>query len=465
MADLERRTAAELDRQYLWHPFTPIALWEREEPLVIERGEGSYLIDTRGRRYLDGVSSLWVTVHGHAHPKLTAAITEQARLICHSTALGLASVPAARLAERLVRLAPPGLERVFFSDNGSTAVEIALKLAFQYRRLAPSPSEREKTGFVAFRNSYHGDTLGAVSVGGIELFHGTFRELLFPAEFAEYPYYYRQGQGLTREQYLAYCLESLEELLRRRADRLGTLIIEPLVQGAGGIITAEPGFLAGVRALCDRYELLLIADEVATGFGRTGRMFACEHERVTPDLLCLAKGLSGGYLPIAATLATGRIYERFRGSAGEPRVFYHGHSFTGNPLAAAVSIASLELFEEERVLERLQPKIELLGQWLEQRVAPLEHVGEVRRRGLMVGIELVEDRASRRGHDPAWRTGARVCAEARRHGVILRPLGDVVVLMPHLSFSAPELEALVEAAARSIEIVTGTRPRGDVAGA
>ena len=276
---------------------------------------------------------------------------------------------------------------------------------------------------------------------------------------------YRQGQGLTREQYLAYCLESLEELLRRRADRLGTLIIEPLVQGAGGIITAEPGFLAGVRALCDRYELLLIADEVAIGFGRTGRMFACEHERVTPDLLCLAKGLSGGYLPIAATLATGRIYERFRGSAEQPRVFYHGHSFTGNPLAAAVSIASLELFEEERVLERLQPKIELLGQWLERRVAPLEHVGEVRRRGLMVGIELVEDRASRRGHDPAWRTGARVCAEARRHGVILRPLGDVVVLMPHLSFSAPELEALVEAAARSIEIVTGTRPRGDAAGA
>ena len=443
-----------LDKRYLWHPFTPMRLWQREEAPVIESGKGSWLIDTAGRKYLDGISSLWVTLHGHRHPKITAAIRRQAGKISHSTLLGLANVPASLLAERLVRIAPPGLERVFFSDNGSTAVEIALKMAYQYRRLSPDPAEREKTGFIAFRNAYHGDTIGSVSAGGIELFHGTFRGLLFPVEFAEYPYYYRQGPPKSREEYSAACLAALERIVRRSAARLGALIIEPLVQGAGGMLTAEPGFLAGVRSVCDRYGLLLIADEVATGFGRTGRMFACEHEGVSPDLLCCAKGITGGYLPLAATLTTGRIYERFLGPENEPAVFYHGHSFTGNPLAAAAALANLEVFEEERTLERMQPKISRMAQALHERVEPLASVGEIRQRGFMVGIELVADRPSRKPFDPALKMGRRVILEARKRQVIIRPLGDVVVLMPHLSFSTGELLRLVEVTAESIAAAT-----------
>jgi adenosylmethionine-8-amino-7-oxononanoate aminotransferase len=434
----------------LWYPFTPMAAWPQESAPVIERGEGSYLIDTEGRRYLDGVSSLWVTLHGHNHPSINRAVTEQLARISHTTMLGLGNLPAGTLADRLVELAPQGLSRIFFSDNGSTAVEIALKLAYQYRQLSSDPAERKKKGFISFRNAYHGDTLGSVSVGGIDLFHSAFRDLVFPVEFAEYPYYYRYGSGRSRQDYLEHCLCSLEELLQQVAEKTCALIIEPLVQGAGGMITAEPGFLAGVRTLCHRYRVHLIADEVATGFGRTGMMFACEHEEVEPDFLCLAKGLTGGYLPMAATLTTEEVYERFLGTAEKPGVFYHGHSFTGNPLAAAAALASLEIFETERVLEHLQPKIELLQRALHQEVAPLDIAGEVRQRGFMVGIELVADRQSKKTFLPALNMGRRVTRQARKRGVIIRPLGDVVVLMPHLSFSEEELTTLVRVTAESI---------------
>jgi len=442
-----------LDKEYVWHPFTPMRLWMEDDAPVIERGEGSYLIDTRGCRYLDGVSSLWCTIHGHNHPQITAAIKAQADRIAHSTTLGLANVPSAMLARRLVELAPRGLTKVFYSDNGSTAVEVALKIAYQYRRLAPEAAERKKTGFISFRNAYHGDTLGSVSVGGIELFHGAFRDLLFPVEFAEYPYYYRLGCSRSRQAYLEDCLDSLERLMQRVAERTGALIIEPLVQGAGGMIIAEPGFLSGVRALCERFDILLIADEVATGFGRTGKMFAVEHENVTPDFLCLAKGLTAGYLPLAATLVTRKIFDRFLGSGESPLTFYHGHSFTGNPLAAAAAQASLEVFEKEHVLEQMQPKIEFLHELLESKIAPLAIVGEVRQCGFMTGIELVADLKQREPFPPSLRVGAKVTREARKGGVIIRPLGDVLVLMPHLSFSKDELKQLVLVTARSIEAV------------
>ncbi|MEA2063761.1 MAG: aminotransferase class III-fold pyridoxal phosphate-dependent enzyme, partial [Gemmatimonadota bacterium] len=367
------------------------------------------------------------------------------------------NVPAGRLAGRLVELAPGDLSRVFFSDSGSTAVEIALKIAYQVRQLSPDPAERERKGFISFHNAYHGDTLGSVSVGGIGLFHAAFGSLLFPVEFAEYPYYYRNGRGRSRREYLEDCLGALEELMGRVANKTCAVIIEPLVQGAGGIVTAEPGFLAGVRGLCDRHGLHLIADEVATGFGRTGKMFACEHEEVAPDFLCCAKGLSGGYLPLAATLATDEVYCRFLGSAEKPLVFYHGHSFTGNPLAAAAALASLELFDQERVLDTLQPKIELLQGLLQQEVAPLGPVGEIRQRGFMAGIELVEDTRTGKPFPPESRIGHKVALEARRRGLIIRPLGDVVVLMPHLSFSADELTRLVHVIAESIvAAVAGT---------
>jgi adenosylmethionine---8-amino-7-oxononanoate aminotransferase len=415
---------AQLDHEHLWHPFTQQQGWSEEEPLLVERAEGSHLIATDGRRYLDGVSSLWCTVHGHRHPGIDRAVRDQLGRVAHSTMLGLSHPPAAELAARLVGIAPAGLSRVFYSDSGSTAVEVALKMAFQYQQQRGGQHVR-RTSFVHLRDAYHGDTIGSVSVGGIDLFHTAFRPLLFQTHAAE------PGDVVH-----------LARLLAEREEEIAAVIVEPLVQGAAGMIVHPPGYLRAVRELCDHFGVLLICDEVATGFGRTGTMFACEQERVAPDLLCLAKGLTGGYLPLAATLATERIYEGFLGAAEEQRTFFHGHTYTGNPLACAAALANLEAFESERTILRLQPKIRLLGGLLEE-VAQMPEVAEVRGRGFMVGIDLGE-------HDPALRMGHRVTLEARRRGAIVRPLGDVVVLMPPLSISKGDLQRLVEITRESI---------------
>jgi len=417
---------AQLDRDHLWHPFTQQQGWSEEEPLMIERAEGTDLIGEDGRRYIDGVSSLWCNVHGHRHPAIDAAVSTQLAKVAHSTMLGLSHPGAAELAGRLVELAPPGLSRVFYSESGSTATEIALKMAFQFQQQRGGQHAR-RTSFVHLRNAYHGDTLGSVSVGGIDLFHSTYRPLLFQTHAAE------PGDAAD-----------LERVLSCHEEEIAALIVEPLVQGAAGMLVHPPGYLRAARELCDRFGVLLICDEVATGFGRTGTMFACEQEDVAPDLLCLAKGLTGGYMPLAATLSTERIYEGFLGAPEEQRTFFHGHTYTGNPLACATALASLEVFEREETLERLQPKIELLGEQLDT-VAAMPEVAEVRRCGLMVGIDLGE-------HDPSLRLGHRVALEARRRGAIVRPLGDVVVLMPPLAISAEELHRLVEITAESIGV-------------
>jgi adenosylmethionine---8-amino-7-oxononanoate aminotransferase len=416
---------AQLDRDHLWHPFTQQQGWVEEEPLMIERAEGAHLIDSKGRSYIDGVSSLWCNVHGHRHPGIDAALREQLDRVAHSTMLGLSHRGAAELAAKLVDLAPPGLTRVFYSESGSTATEIALKMAFQFQQQRGG-QHRRRTSFVHLRDAYHGDTIGSVSVGGIDLFHATYRPLLFQTHAAE------PGDAAD-----------LERILSCHEEEIAALILEPLVQGAAGMLVHPRGYLREARELCDRYGVLLICDEVATGFGRTGTMFACEQEDVAPDLLCLAKGLTGGYLPLAATLATERIYDGFLGAPAEQRTFFHGHTYTGNPLACAAALASLEAFEQERTLERLQAKLALLGELLE-RVAAMPEVDEVRRRGTMTGIDLGE-------HDPDLRLGHRVTLEARRRGAIVRPLGDVVVLMPPLSISEAELKRLVEIAAAAIE--------------
>jgi adenosylmethionine-8-amino-7-oxononanoate aminotransferase len=416
---------AQLDRDHLWHPFTQQLGWVEEEPLMIERAEGSTLIDGEGRRYIDGVSSLWCNVHGHRHPGIDAAVSEQLERVAHSTMLGLSHPAAAELAARLVELAPQGLARVFYSESGSTAVEIALKMAFQYQQQRGGQHAR-RASFVHLRDSYHGDTIGSVSVGGIDAFHAAYRPLLFHTRAAE------PGNAAD-----------LERVLECHEEEVAAVIVEPLVQGAAGMLLHPPGYLRAVRELCDRFGLLLICDEVATGFGRTGTMFACEQEGISPDLLCLAKGLTGGYLPLAATLATERIYEGFLGAPAEGRTFFHGHTYTGNPLACAAALASLDAFEAERTLERLQPKIALLGELLAD-VAAMPEVIEVRRCGAMVGIDLGE-------HDPELRLGHRVTLEARKRGAIIRPLGDVVVLMPPLSISAAELRRLIEITAESIK--------------
>jgi adenosylmethionine-8-amino-7-oxononanoate aminotransferase len=413
---------AELDHRFLWHPFTPQREWCAEEPLVVDRAEGTDLIDSDGRRYIDGVGSLWCNVHGHRHPLIDAAIRDQLDRVAHSTMLGLTHAPGAELAARLVEIAPPGLERVFYSESGATAVEIALKMAFQYWRQA---GQERRTAFVTLEGAYHGDTLGAVSVGGIDVFCGAFSPLLFKAR--------RVPAGDERK---------LDRVLNLHGHETAAVIVEPLVQGAAGIHVQPPGFLRRVRELCDEAGTLLICDEVATGFGRTGTMFACEQERVAPDLLCLGKGLTGGYLPLAATLATERVYEGFLGAAEESRTFFHGHTFTGNPLACAAALGSLEAFRRESTLLRLQPKIRLLGELLAL-VAEMPEVAEVRGRGFMVGIDLGE-------HDPALRLGHRVVLEARRRGAIVRPLGEVIVLMPPLAISQADLRELVEIVSESI---------------
>ncbi len=441
----------DLDKQYIWHPFTPMRQWTDGAPLVIERAEGNYLIDSDGRRYLDGVSSLWVNVHGHGRPEINQAIREQLDRMAHSTLLGLAHPTAAELAARLVACAPPGMARVFYSDNGSTAVEIALKLAFQFWQLAGRP---EKRRFVHLEQAYHGDTLGAVAVGGIPLFHATFGPLLIESFATPTPHPYRHPSGGSPAEVRDQALAALADLLRARGHEIAAFILEPLVQGAAGMLVHPEGYLAGAAALCREHDVLLIADEVATGFGRTGTLFACTQEKVTPDLLCLAKGLTGGYTPLAATLATQRIYDQFLGARpGDRRTFFHGHTFTGHPLGCAAALASLDLFERDQVLEKLPDKIERLRQALATQVSAHPNVGDIRQRGLMVGIELVADRATAESFPPEATTGARVCTAARASGVLLRPLGDVIVLMPPLSITHGEVDALVAAVSAGLAAV------------
>lgn len=424
---------ARLDHEHLWHPFTQQQGWVEEAPLVIERGEGCYLVDVDGNRYLDGHSSLWCNVHGHRHPVIDAAIREQVDRISHSTMLGLSHPGAAELAARLVAIAPPGLSRVFYSDSGATAAEIALKMAFQYHA---QRGESVRTSFVHLREGYHGDTIGSVSVGGIDLFHATYKPLLFETHMAE------PGDA-----------GDIERILAAHNEEIAAVILEPLVQGAGGMLIHPPGYLRAVRELCDRFGVLLIADEVAVGFGRTGTMFACEQEGVAPDLLCLAKGITGGYLPLAATLTTEAIYDGFLGAAEEFRTFFHGHTYTGNPLACAAALATLDVFERERTLENLKPKIALFEALLEE-IAAMDEVTEIRQRGFMAGIDLGD-------HDPALRIGHRVTNEARPRGAIVRPLGNTVVLVPPLAISAEELRTLFAITTESIAAAVASVPAGE----
>ncbi len=424
-----------LDQQHLWHPFTPMQLWLESEPLVITDADGMYLIDSEGNRYLDGVSSLWCNVHGHRVPQIDDAIREQLTRVAHTTMLGLASEPAILLADRLMRLVPQNLKKVFYSDAGAAATEIAFKLAAQYWFNVGRPQKNE---FVGFTNAYHGDTVGAMSVGRMPAFHQPYFPLLFKVHFAKTPHS-TGGDGGGKES-----LAELKRLLEQHAQRIAAICIEPIVQGAGGMIVQPPGFVKEVRRLASEYDVLLIADEVATGFGRTGKMFACEHEAVEPDLMCVAKGISGGYLPLAATFATQRIFDAFLGEPSEGKTFYHGHTYTGNPLACAAALASLELFERNDLVNDVARKSSALARMLDE-LRTLPHVGEIRQKGFMVGIELVEEKKTGRPFDPKLRTGAAVCEKVRRQGVMLRPLGDVIVLMPPLAMKLNDLQTIVSA--------------------
>jgi adenosylmethionine-8-amino-7-oxononanoate aminotransferase len=433
------------DRKVLWHPFTQQKLWMEEEFPVIARGKGATLVDADGKSYLDGVSSLWCNIHGHARREINAAMKKQMDLVSHSTFLGLTNPPAIELGEKLVALAPRGLTRVFYSDNGSTAVEVALKMAFQYWQQNGKPA---RTKFVTLDSGYHGDTVGAMSVGGVELFHGVYKSLLFRTLRGPATYAYRCEKAKTLLECGRHCLEEIEGILKSHSHEIAALVVEPLIQGAGGMITQPAGFVKSLRALCDRYDVFMIADEVMTGFGRLGRMFACEIEEVTPDFMAISKGLTGGYLPLAATLTTDRVYEGFLGDFKDRRTFFHGHTYTGNPLACAGALAALGIFERENLLEKTRTKIHLLGNLL-QDFYMIDQVGDIRTCGLIAGIELVKNPETKEAYPSDLRLGHRVTMEARKRGVIVRPLGDTLVLMPPLAITDRELHRLVEAVVES----------------
>lgn len=449
MSDRKKKLGA-YDKEFVWHPFTQMREYEEKEPVIIEGGEGAYLIDSEGGRYIDGVSSLWVNVHGHRVPEIDNAIKNQVDKLGHSTLLGITNPPAAELAKELIDICPPGLKKVFYSGDGASAVEAALKMAFQYWQNVGKPG---KTKFVSLRNGYHGDTLGAVSVGGIDIFHAAFKPLLFETYQAPSYYCYRCPLGKTYPSCELACAREVGNILEAHHDEIAGVILEPYVQAAGGMIVSPPGYLKLVSEYCEKYGVLLILDEVATGFGRTGKMFACEHEDVTPDILVLGKSMTGGYLPLSATITTQEVYDAFLGEYEEFKTFFHGHSYAGNPISCAAALGNLEAFKNYNTLDSLKEKVGYLEEELRE-FNGLKHVGNVRSKGLMVGIELVQDKETKETYQANMRMGWRVAEEAMNEGVLIRPLGNVVVLMPPLGIPMEDLKKLVRVTYNSIKKVT-----------
>ena len=443
-------------RSYVWHPFTQMQEWEQEPPLFIKRGKGTFVYDVEGNAYLDGTSSIWVNLHGHRHPTIDQAIRRQLTQIAHTTLLGLSHPLAIQLAKALVELAPQGLQKVFFSDNGSTAVEIALKMAIQYWQQCAVPQPR-KTRFIHLGLAYHGDTVGSMSLSGIELFRQPFSSLLFPGRHhIDAPYCYRCPLALQFPSCQIACIDPLETLLQKKHEEIAGVIVEPMVQGVAGVIPSPPGYLQRLQELCRRYRVLFIADEVATGFGRTGRMFACEHESVSPDIMAIAKGLTGGYLPLAATLTTDEIYSAFLGEPHEGKTFFHGHSYTGNPLGCAAALANLSIFKSERTLTKVRRRIPKLSAFLKT-LAHDPWVGDIRQCGYMVGIELVQNRQTKAPFSVIDRIGNRVALAARTLGLLIRPIGNTMILMPPLSATLEELQQMVDILRVAISIVHASK--------
>ncbi len=440
----------ELDKKYIWHPFTQMQDWEKQDNLIIAKGEGEFLFDIEGKKYIDGVSSLWLNLHGHKKRDIDDAIKKQLKKVAHSTLLGLGNMPSILLAEKLIQIVPDNLKKVFYSDNGSTAVEIALKIAFQFWQ---NTGKKDKTKFVSLKNAYHGDTIGSVSVGGMDLFHEIYKQLLFYTIKIPSPYCYRCEFKKDISDCDFYCVKISEKIIKKNKNKIAGLIIEPMNQAASGMIIQPTGYLKKIYQICKENDVLFIVDEVATGFGRTGKMFACEHEKIKPDIMTLAKGLSGGYLPIAATVTTEKIFNSFLADYNEKKTFFHGHSYTGNQLAAVAAIASLNIFEKERVLIKLQHKIEFIKKELEK-FRDLEIVGDIRQLGFMIGIELVKNKLTKEEFDWGEKIGIRVCSEAKKHGLIIRPLGNVIVMLPPLSISEFNLKKMLNIIYKCIKTIS-----------
>ncbi len=464
IATVGPRDLAADDHRYLWHPFTQAEEWNSHDPLIVERAEGFHLVDTDGRRYLDGVSSIWCNVHGHGHPRITAAMKEQLDRVSHSTMLGLSHVPAIELARRLVEITPGALTRVFYSDSGSTAVEVALRTAFQYWR---QRGQQQRNRFVTLAEAYHGDTMGSVSLGFSEPFHRGYEAITFEVFKFNPPWMCEPINEGSGEQAVVAGIETpaleaagaaslgqLEKLLAEKGEAIAAVVIEPLVQGAAGIWPQPPSFVRGVRELCDRYGTLMVCDEVATGFGRTGSMFAVEQAGVCPDIMCLAKGLTAGYLPLAVTLATEQIFDAFRGRYSDYKALFHGHTYGGNPLGCATALANLDVFDEENTVETGAARGHLMGELLAEHVAPLAHTAALRRVGTMAAFEILKDPDSGVRFATDERRAYRAVLEARKRGVIIRPLGDTMVLMPPPALPETLMRELVTATAESVAAAT-----------
>ncbi|PMP64126.1 MAG: adenosylmethionine--8-amino-7-oxononanoate transaminase [Sulfurihydrogenibium sp.] len=452
---VEKELLKQWDKEYFWHPFTQMKVYREEDNVIVERGEGNYIYDIFGNKYLDGVSSLWCNVHGHNHPKLNQAICNQVSKISHFTTLGASNVPAILLAKKLTEITPEGLNKVFYSEDGSEAMEIAIKIAYHYWY---NRGFKEKNKFITLNEAYHGDTIGSVSVGGINIFHEKYRPLLFDVYKLPSPYL-KAVEIAGREKALEYettkkLIEEVEEFVFQHHQTVAGFVLEAGVQGAAGILPFPKGYLKEIERICREYNILMIVDEVATGFGKTGEMFASIKENVKPDIMALGKGITGGYLPLAATLTTDEIFNAFLGEFGEAKHFYHGHTYTGNPVACNVALANIDLFEEEKTLENVRKNIEILEKRLPE-FLELNHVIDVRNYGIMAGVELVKDKKSKEPYPYGERTGFKVAKAMMKRGVWVRPLGDVMVIMPPLSIKEDELNYFLDALKESIVEVCG----------
>ena len=442
---------ANRDLAHVWHPCTQMHDHEALPPIPVRRATGVWLEDYAGRRYLDAISSWWVNLFGHANPAISTAVAAQARELEHVLLAGFTHEPVVRLAERLCGLAPPGLNRCFFADNGSAAIEVALKMSFHFWRNCGRDRKRR---FATLTNSYHGETLGALSVGDVELYRETYRPLLLDVITVPSPDCYQRAPGASWAQHSRASFRAMEETLERHAHELAAVIVEPLVQCAGSMRMYDPVYLALLREACDRHQVHLIADEIAVGFGRTGTLFACEQAGITPDFLCLSKGLTGGYLPLSTVLTSDGVYSAFYAEYLAQRAFLHSHSYTGNPLACAAANATLDIFEREPVLERNRALAAHLGRSA-ARLADHPHVAEIRQTGMILAVEVVADRATRAPFPWQERRGRRMHRHALEHGVLLRPLGEVVYFMPPYVITPAEIDHMVDVAAAAID--AGTR--------
>lgn len=437
------------DKKYVWHPFTQMKEYESTEPLVITKGKGVYLYDIDGNKYLDAISSWWVNTLGHSNDRLNNALAKQAETLEHMIFANFTHPWGVELAEKLVKLTDNKFQKVFYSDNGSTAVEVALKMAYQYWQQS---GFENKTKFIALKNSYHGDTIGAVSVGGVDLYHKIFKPLLFDIYQAESPTCYRCPLNKEKGSCGGTCVVSVDEILKEHADEIAGIIIEPLIQAAGGMIIYPKEYLVGLKALCDKYNILLIDDEVAMGFGRTGKMFAYQHAEITPDIICLAKGITAGYMPLSVTMATDKIFEAFWDDWDKFKTFFHGHSYTANPLAIAIALENLKILEEEKILDKNIEKIQRIESGL-GKFKNLKNVGDVRQLGMVAAIELVKNNETKESFDYMLRMAKKICDLAQQKGLIIRPLGDVIYFMPPYVITLDEIDFMLDVAYDSIKVV------------